>query len=109
MFWFCLVWTSPKTILSLIGVLSLGIGDSLVSDVGLFQWQQPLRSKLADYGCTSQASIVGKRIGRTRWSMSGGKTVEGSVAFFVSMSLAGIVLSLTGLLEEFSVRCDTAI
>lgn len=51
----------------------------------------------------AQASIVGKRIGRLRWSTSSGKTVEGSVAFFLSLVLAGTSLSLTGIIESFSV------
>ncbi|KAG7530876.1 hypothetical protein FFLO_04739 [Filobasidium floriforme] len=81
------IWLdSPRTILSLVGVFSLGVGDALVTSV-----------------LATQASIVGKRIGRIRWSTSSGKTVEGSLAFLGSLVLAGTSLSMTGIIDPFSV------
>ncbi|KAJ9106194.1 hypothetical protein QFC21_001338 [Naganishia friedmannii] len=72
------VWLEgPKTILSIFGALALGIGDAL-------------------------ASIVGKRIGRLRWSTSSGKTVEGTGAFVVSVVFTGSALMLGGFIGEFS-------
>ncbi|WVR05441.1 hypothetical protein IAU60_002457 [Kwoniella sp. DSM 27419] len=67
----------PTEILSYFGVLSLGVGDAL-------------------------ASIVGRRIGRVRWSTASGKTVEGSIAFLVSMLLCSGLLWLLGLVEPFN-------
>ncbi|WWD16230.1 hypothetical protein CI109_100656 [Kwoniella shandongensis] len=66
----------PSEILAFFGVLSLGVGDAL-------------------------ASIVGRRIGRVRWSIASGKTVEGSVAFFFSMLLCSALLWAFGLVEAF--------
>ena len=61
------------------GILALGVGDAL-------------------------ASIVGKRVGKHRWSASSTKTVEGSVAFAVSVIACAWVLRVLGLTEQFSVR-----
>lgn len=62
------VWLgSSRDILNVFGALALGIGDAL-------------------------ASIVGRRYGRLRWSTSSNKTVEGSLAFFASVLIAGIAL-----------------
>lgn len=47
--------------------------------------------------------MVGKRLGRNRWSPSNPKTGEGSVAFTISVVLAALFLRLLGLTEEFSV------
>jgi len=60
------------------GILALGVGDAL-------------------------ASIVGKRVGRHRWSASSSKTVEGSVAFAVSVIACAWVMRVLGLTEQFSV------
>ena len=54
-------------------------------------------------GAIIQASIVGKRIGRMRWSSSSGKTVEGTIAFVVSVVFTACALMLTGCVGEFSV------
>lgn len=59
------------------GVLVLGIGDAL-------------------------ASVVGKRYGRLHWPKSS-KTIEGSLAFLVSVTLAAWVLRLVGWCEYFNV------
>lgn len=72
------VWLEDSSRLSLYtGILTLGVGDAL-------------------------ASIVGKRIGRHRWSPSTSKTIEGSAAFVISVVACGCVLRLCGLIEEFS-------
>ncbi|PWN37332.1 uncharacterized protein FA14DRAFT_13142 [Meira miltonrushii] len=59
-----------------IGVLVLGVGDAL-------------------------ASIIGRRYGRVRWPNSG-KTLEGSVAFIVSIFASAIFLRLIGWCAPFS-------
>ncbi|WVW82713.1 hypothetical protein I302_104724 [Kwoniella bestiolae CBS 10118] len=66
----------PSEILCYFGVLSLGIGDAL-------------------------ASIVGRKIGRLRWTTSSGKTVEGSVAFLLSMLACSGALWLVGVVDTF--------
>ncbi|KAG6373418.1 Fph type histidine kinase [Boletus reticuloceps] len=72
------VWLEgPSRILVYTGILVLGVGDAL-------------------------ASIVGKRFGRYRWSASSSKTVEGSVAFAVSVVACAWVLRVLGLTERFS-------
>ena len=57
-------------------MLSLGIGDAL-------------------------ASIVGRKFGRIHWSRAGGKTVEGSIAFFGSVMLSSVLLWAFGLVNKF--------
>ena len=47
--------------------------------------------------------MVGKRLGRNRWSPSNPKTGEGSIAFTISVVLSALFLRLLGLTEEFSV------
>ncbi|KAN0092831.1 hypothetical protein V8E55_003615 [Tylopilus felleus] len=72
------VWLEgPSRILMYTGILALGVGDAL-------------------------ASIVGKRVGKHRWSASSTKTVEGSVAFAVSVIACAWVLRVLGLTEQFS-------
>nr|XP_018263518.1 dolichol kinase [Kwoniella dejecticola CBS 10117]OBR85676.1 dolichol kinase [Kwoniella dejecticola CBS 10117] len=66
----------PSEILCYFGVLSLGIGDAL-------------------------ASIVGRKIGTIRWTSSSGKTVEGSIAFLLSMLLSSGLLWVFGLVDTF--------
>lgn len=56
------------------------------------------------YMCDSQASIVGRRIGRLRWCSVFGKTVEGSVAFFFSVLGASWIMWLFGIVDDFNVR-----
>ncbi|KAH7884669.1 Fph type histidine kinase [Phlebopus sp. FC_14] len=67
----------PSQLLQFTGILALGVGDAL-------------------------ASIVGKRIGKRRWSDSSSKTVEGSAAFVLSVVLCAWLLRLCGLAEGFS-------
>ncbi|KAK6903305.1 dolichol kinase [Kwoniella mangroviensis CBS 8886] len=66
----------PSEILCYFGVLSLGIGDAL-------------------------ASIVGRKIGRLRWTTSSGKTVEGSIAFLLSMLACSGSLWMVGVADPF--------
>lgn len=70
---------SPSPLLSYVGVLTLGIGDAL-------------------------ASIVGRQVGRKRWSLSSGKTVEGSVAFVASVVVSVAAMHLLGIVPPVSVR-----
>ncbi|KAG1734154.1 Fph type histidine kinase [Suillus lakei] len=67
----------PSQLLQYTGILALGIGDAL-------------------------ASIIGKRIGRHRWSSTSSKTLEGSAAFVLSLVGCAWLLRLCGLTEEFS-------
>lgn len=46
--------------------------------------------------------MVGRRFGRVRWSSSSGKTVEGSIAFAVSVLACAGLLRLCGLVDSFS-------
>lgn len=50
-----------------------------------------------------QASVVGKRLGRHRWSPTTSKTVEGSAAFTLSVVVCAWILRACGLTEDFSV------
>ena len=50
-----------------------------------------------------QASVVGKRVGRYKWSPTTSKTLEGSAGFTISVVASAWVLRLCGLVEEFSV------
>jgi dolichol kinase len=70
---------SPSPLLSYVGVLTLGVGDAL-------------------------ASIVGRQIGRRRWSRSSGKTVEGSIAFVCGIIGAVAAMRLVGIVPPVSVR-----
>lgn len=89
---------SPWRVLGLAGVIVLGVGDAL-------------------------ASIVGKRMGFCRWFPSSGKTLEGTVAFAVSVFVCnwvvaagefstvhvdhmGCAVITTALLEAFSKQND---
>ena len=47
--------------------------------------------------------MVGKRLGRNRWSPSNQKTGEGTITFILSVTLSALLLRLLGLTEEFSV------
>ncbi|CAG7849583.1 Dolichol kinase sec59 [Serendipita indica DSM 11827] len=67
----------PWRLLEFTGALSLGIGDAM-------------------------ASIIGRRRGRTRWMDGNPKTVEGTLAFLVSVLASNIVLRLVGVVEPFS-------
>ncbi|CDZ97349.1 dolichol kinase [Phaffia rhodozyma] len=68
---------SPSPILSYVGVLTLGIGDAI-------------------------ASVVGRSIGKRRWSFSSGKTIEGSMAFFVGVYGPALILRLFGIIETLN-------
>ncbi|KAL5525875.1 hypothetical protein ACEPAG_7213 [Sanghuangporus baumii] len=71
------VWLEDRSRLLLFtGVLVLGIGDAM-------------------------ASVIGRRVGRTRWSATSLKTVEGSTAFVVSVVMCAWLLRLCGLVEPF--------
>ncbi|KAI0032526.1 hypothetical protein K488DRAFT_49742 [Vararia minispora EC-137] len=73
------VWfEAPQPLLAYTGILTVGVGDAV-------------------------ASIVGKRIGRTRWSATTSKTVEGSVAFLGTVVACAVGLRLCGLVDAFSV------
>ncbi|KAG6330838.1 hypothetical protein ID866_8254 [Astraeus odoratus] len=74
------VWLEGPTQLDqYTGILALGVGDAL-------------------------ASIVGKRFGKHRWFAGSPKTVEGSVAFVLSLVVCAWLLRIFRLVEEFSVR-----
>ncbi|KAI0784170.1 hypothetical protein C8Q75DRAFT_724975 [Abortiporus biennis] len=73
------VWfEGPSKLLQFTGILALGVGDAL-------------------------ASIVGKRIGIHRWTSTSPKTVEGSVAFTVSVVACAWLLRVFGFTEDFSI------
>lgn len=73
------VWfEGPSKLLHFTGLLALGVGDAL-------------------------ASVVGKRLGRNRWSPSNQKTGEGTITFIFSVTLSALILRFLGLTEEFSV------
>jgi dolichol kinase len=55
-----------------------------------------------------QASIIGKRVGRHRWSSTSSKTLEGSAAFVLSLVGCAWLLRLFGLTEEFSVSLSAS-
>lgn len=79
------VWLEgPSHLLQFTGILVLGVGDAM-------------------------ASIVGKRLGRYRWSATTSKTLEGSIAFTVSVVAFAWGLRLCGLVELFSVSRYTFI
>ncbi|KAJ1307558.1 hypothetical protein OPQ81_001655 [Rhizoctonia solani] len=59
---------SPWRVLGLAGVIVLGVGDAL-------------------------ASIIGKRLGFSRWFPSSGKTLEGTVAFAVSVFMCNWIVA----------------
>ncbi|KAJ3567888.1 hypothetical protein NP233_g6075 [Leucocoprinus birnbaumii] len=67
----------PSRLLQFTGILALGVGDAV-------------------------ASVVGKRVGIHRWSPTNSKTVEGSLAFVVSVALSAWALRLLGSAEPFS-------
>ncbi|KAJ4480082.1 hypothetical protein J3R30DRAFT_3288561 [Lentinula aciculospora] len=66
------------------GILVLGVGDAL-------------------------ASIIGKRVGKHRWSPTTNKTLEGSFAFTLSVVISAWLLRLLGLTESFSTLRYTAV
>lgn len=79
----CPLWfEGASRLLSVLGVLFLGIGDSM-------------------------ASIVGRRLGSTRWSPASGKTAEGSAGFTLSVVVTAGVLWLVGAVEAFDAAAFT--
>lgn len=72
-------YTSAQPIQNFTGTLVLGVGDAV-------------------------ASIVGKSRGKHRWSLSTGKTLEGSLAFVVSVTACAWLLRICGLGGDFEVR-----
>ena len=58
---------------------------------------------ITNYEVPIQASVVGKRVGRYKWSPTTSKTLEGSAGFTISVVASAWVLRLCGLVEEFSV------
>ncbi|KAM0750308.1 hypothetical protein T439DRAFT_249873 [Meredithblackwellia eburnea MCA 4105] len=70
------LWLEGRGVNRFTGVLILGIGDAM-------------------------ASVVGKLIGRLRWPGTS-KTVEGTIAFVVSIMFCAWVLRFTGLTSDFS-------
>lgn len=48
------------------------------------------------------ASIIGKRVGEYRWSGMSGRTVEGSIAFVLSVIGCAWVMRMAGYAEVFS-------
>lgn len=50
-----------------------------------------------------QASIVGRKMGHTRWAEGNPKTVEGSLAFLVTVLLSNLALRMLGTVERFSI------
>lgn len=75
----------------------LGIGDAMVSS-------RPLTLLAMKLTLDTQASIVGRLVGRVRW-LGTNKTVEGTIAFVVSVTTCAWLLRLTGVTESFSVSC----
>ncbi|KIM84287.1 hypothetical protein PILCRDRAFT_87687 [Piloderma croceum F 1598] len=72
------VWLEgPSQLLQFTGILALGVGDAM-------------------------ASIVGKKLGKYRWSATTSKTLEGSVAFTISIVAFAWALRLCGVVEHFS-------
>ncbi|KAI5122532.1 hypothetical protein M0805_005259 [Coniferiporia weirii] len=72
------VWLEGySNLLGFTGVLALGVGDAM-------------------------ASIIGRRVGRNRWSASSFKTIEGSAAFTVSIVICAWLLRLCGIVDSFS-------
>ncbi|TDL25620.1 hypothetical protein BD410DRAFT_813380 [Rickenella mellea] len=76
---------SPTRLLEFTGVLVLGIGDAM-------------------------ASIVGKRLGKHRWSPTSSKSLEGSLAFVISVVASAWILRICRVVEPFStVRYSAAV
>ena len=62
------LWLQNKSsLLNLTGVITLGVGDAL-------------------------ASIIGKKYGKHCWTKNSSKTIEGSIAFAISVTLSAIAL-----------------
>jgi dolichol kinase len=66
-------------------------------------WSAFCSSRLSYIDYCLQASIVGRKMGHTRWTEGNPKTVEGSVAFLVTVLLSTLVLRMFGAVESFSI------
>ncbi|KAH9966245.1 hypothetical protein BGW80DRAFT_1342802 [Lactifluus volemus] len=69
---------APSRLLMYTGILTVGVGDAV-------------------------ASVIGKRVGRYRWSPTTPKTLEGSAGFTLSVVVFAWALRVCGLVEEFSI------
>jgi dolichol kinase len=87
----------PSQLLQFTGILVLGVGDAMVVHANQASQYTMLTHVL-------QASIVGKKLGKHRWSATTSKTLEGSVAFTLSIVAFACVLRMCGVVEQFSVR-----
>ncbi|KAF8150767.1 hypothetical protein B0H34DRAFT_801693 [Crassisporium funariophilum] len=67
----------PSQLLQFTGILTLGVGDAA-------------------------ASIIGRRLGVYRWSPTTFKTLEGSLAFVLSIFVSAMLVRLSGYVEAFS-------
>jgi len=68
----------PSRLILFTGVLSIGIGDAI-------------------------ASIVGKRMGKYRWTSNCPKTLEGSLSFVVSVVGSAWAMWVFGMVEKFAI------
>ncbi|VDB85471.1 unnamed protein product [Peniophora sp. CBMAI 1063] len=74
----CAIWfEAPSPLLAYTGILTVGVGDAV-------------------------ASVYGKRFGRIRWTAGTPKTVEGSLAFTLSVAAFAGLLYLCGFIPKFS-------
>ncbi|KZV74673.1 hypothetical protein PENSPDRAFT_572701 [Peniophora sp. CONT] len=74
----CAIWfEAPSPLLAYTGILTVGVGDAI-------------------------ASIYGKRFGRIRWTAGTPKTVEGSLAFTLSVAAFAGLLYVCGVVPKFS-------
>lgn len=87
-------------LLQFTGILTIGLGDAAVSVTSLYR---EVLSVLVLIPALGQASIVGRRLGVHRWSPTTSKTLEGSLAFVLSVLAAVLFLRLFGYVEPFSV------
>ena len=90
------IFSRPTLLLQYTGILALGVGDAVVSSKS-YSWAVLTCSRL-------QASVVGRRIGVHRWTPTTTKTLEGTLAFIISIVSFAWFLRLVGCAEPFSVR-----
>src|SRR5712691_3721548 len=86
----------PSRLLLYTGILTVGVGDAMVSfyDVAIYG--------IGELITRTQASVVGKRVGRYKWSPTTPKTLEGSAGFTISVVASAWALRVCGLVEDFS-------
>lgn len=91
------LWLEGGGVKQMAGVLTLGVGDAVASIVGKrfgrIRW--PGSSKV------SSVPRLGWLIGADSWIL---QTIEGTIAFVVSLSIAAFLLRLIGAVPRFSVR-----